>query len=157
MRFLKYNFFLLLLILVPLDCSSKFALVSSQSFSNLLVEVGKTKNEKIKGLMFVKKLTTNGLLLLYDKPKVVNIWMKNTEIPLGIIFIDNEKIIISIREGKPFSEKIISSKVPIIGVLEIPKDCIKKLNLNEGDSADWIFVNNEEKKNIRYYHCLDDY
>ena len=107
--------------------------------------------------MFVKKLTTNGLLLLYDKPKVVNIWMKNTEIPLGIIFIDNEKIIISIREGKPFSEKIISSKVPIIGVLEIPKDCIKKLNLNEGDSADWIFVNNEEKKNIRYYHCLDDY
>tara|TARA_B100000287_G_C20673230_1_gene794197 strand:- start:5730 stop:6206 length:477 start_codon:yes stop_codon:yes gene_type:complete len=157
-KILKYKIlFFYFFILVPFECFSKFALVSSNSFSHLLVEVAKTNNQKIKGLMFVKKLRTNGLLLLYDKPKVVNIWMKNTEIPLDIIFINNKKIISSIREGKPFSEKTISSKVPIIGVLEIPKDCVKKLNLNQGDRADWVFINNEEKKNIRYYHCLDDY
>ena len=75
----------------PLYSFSKEAVVSSQKFSDLLVKVAKTEEEKQKGLMFVNKLSqTNGLLLLYKKPKIVKIWMHNTQIPLDIIFINNQ-------------------------------------------------------------------
>ena len=103
-----------------------------------------------------KILKSNGLLLYYEKPKIVNIWMLNTKIRLDIIFINKEKKIISIHEGKPFSKKIISSVSPVIGVLELPFGCAKKLSLNIDSEIDWELVNKEKKKNIRYYHCLED-
>ena len=142
----------------PLSSFSKEAVVSSQKFSDLLVKVAKTEEEKQKGLMFVNKLSqTNGLLLLYKKPKIVKIWMHNTEIPLDIIFINNENKVILIRKGEPFSKKIISSITPVIGVLEIPEGCAKKLDIKVGDKTSWKIVNRTKVKNIRYYHCLDHF
>ena len=108
--------------------------------------------------MFVNKLSqTNGLLLLYKKPKIVKIWMHNTQIPLDIIFINDQKKVILIRKGKPFSKKIISSITPVIGVLEIPEGCAKKLHIKVGDKTSWRMVNRTKVKNIRYYHCLDHF
>ena len=156
-RFLSYRFFLFFLFL-PLNSFSKEALLSSQTFSDLLVKVAKNEQEKQKGLMFVNKLSqTNGLLLLYNKPKIVNIWMHNTVIPLDIIFINNHNKVILIKRGEPFSKKIISSISPVIGVLEIPKGCAKKLNIKVGDKTSWRIVSRSKAKNIRYYHCLDHF
>lgn len=108
--------------------------------------------------MFVNKLSkTNGLLLLYKKPKIVNIWMHNTKIPLDLIFINSQKKVVLIRKGEPFSKKIISSITPVIGVLEIPEGCAKKLDIKVGDKASWKIVERTNIKNIRYYHCLDDF
>ena len=108
--------------------------------------------------MLVNKLTqTNGLLLLYKKPKIVKIWMHKTQIPLDIIFINNQNKVILIRKGEPFSKKIISSIKPVIGVLEIPEGCAKKLDIEVGDKTFWRLVNQNELKNIRYYHCLDHF
>ena len=125
MRFLNCRIFLFFLLL-PLNSFSEEAVVFSEKFSDLLVKVAKTEEDKKKGLMFVNKLSqTNGLLLLYKKPKIVKIWMHNTRIPLDIIFINNQKKVILIRKGKPFSKKIISSITPVVGVLEIPEGCAK--------------------------------
>ena len=108
--------------------------------------------------MFVNKLSkTNGLLFLYKKPKIVKIWMHNTQIPLDIIFINNQNEVILIRKGEPFSKKIISSIAPVIGVLEIPEGCAKKLDIKVGDKTSWSIVNRTKLKNIRYYHCLDHF
>ena len=157
MRILNCKLFLFFL-LFPLNSFSKEALVSSQKFSDLLVKVAKTEEEKQKGLMFVNKLSqTNGLLLLYKKPKIVKIWMHNTQIPLDIIFINNQNEVILIRKGEPFSKKIISSIAPVIGVLEIPEGCAKKLDIKVGDKTSWSIVNRTKLKNIRYYHCLDHF
>ena len=157
MRFLNCRLFLFFLFL-PLNSFSKEAVVSSEKFSDLLVKVATTEEEKKKGLMFVNKLSqTNGLLLLYKKPKIVKIWMHNTRIPLDIIFINNQKKVILIRKGKPFSKKIISSITPVIGVLEIPEGCAKKIDIKVGDKASWRIVERTNVKNIRYYHCLDDF
>ena len=108
--------------------------------------------------MFVDKLSqTNGLLLLYKKPKIVKIWMHNTQLPLDIIFINDQNKVVLIRRGEPFSKKIISSITPVIGVLEIPEGCAKKLDIEVGDKTFWRVANKSEVKNIRYYHCLDHF
>ena len=133
-------------------------IVYSQTFSDLLIKVAQTEEEKKKGLMFVDKLLqTNGLLLLYKKPKIVKIWMHNTQLPLDIIFINDQNKVVLIKTGKPFSKKIISSITPVIGVLEIPEGCAKKLDIKVGDKTFWRDVNNSKVKNIRYYHCLDHF
>ena len=72
-----------------------------------------------------------------------------------IIFIDQFNKVISINYGKPFSKKIISSKVKAIAVIEIPYNCSKKLQIKKGDEIRWSKINKNKKKNIRYYHCLD--
>ena len=133
-------------------------MVFSRTFSDLLVKIAQTDEEKQKGLMFVDRLLqTNGLLLLYKKPKIVKIWMHNTQLPLDIIFINDQNKVVLIRKGKPFSKKIISSITPVIGVLEIPEGCAKKLDIKVGDKTFWRDVNNSKVKNIRYYHCLDHF
>ena len=157
MRFLISRFFLLFLFF-PLFSISKEAIVFSKTFSDLFVKVAQTKEEKQKGLMFVDKLSqTNGLLLLYKKPKVVKIWMHNTKIPLDIIFINDQNKVVLIRKGESFSKKIISSINHVIGVLEIPEGCVKKLDIKVGDKISWRVVNKTKVKNIRYYHCLDHF
>ena len=157
MRFLNCRLFLFFLLL-PLNSFSEEAVVFSEKFSDLLVKVAKTEEDKKKGLMFVNKLSqTNGLLLLYKKPKIVKIWMHNTRIPLDIIFINDQKKVILIRKGKPFSKKIISSITPVVGVLEIPEGCAKKLHIKVGDKTSWRMVTRTKVKNIRYYHCLDHF
>ena len=157
MKFLAFRTCLLLLFL-PINSISKEAIVFSKSFSDLLVKVAQTKDEKKKGLMFINKLTqTNGLLLLYKRPKIVKIWMHNTQIPLDIIFINEQNKVVLIRKGEPFSKKIISSITPVIGVLEIPEGCAEKLDINLGDKTSWRIVNKTQFKNNRYYHCLDHF
>ena len=157
MKFLDFRFCLFFLLL-PLDSFSKEAIVFSKTFSDLLVKVAQTKDEKKKGLMFINKLIqTNGMLLLYKKPKIVKIWMHNTQIPLDIIFINEQNRVVLIRKGEPFSKKIISSITPVIGVLEIPQGCAEKLDINLGDKTSWKIVNETQLKNNRYYHCLDHF
>jgi hypothetical protein len=153
-KVLRYN--LILFFFIPFQGFSQYALISSNTFSNLLVEVALSNKQKKDGLMFVEQLETNGLLLYYKAPKIVNIWMKNTLIPLDIIFIDENMEIISIKKGNPFSKDIISSEFPVIGVLEIPQGCTKKLKIKKGHITKLTFLKGK-KKNIRYYHCLDDY
>ena len=71
--------------------------------------------------------------------------------------INDQNKVVLIRRGEPFSKKIISSITPVIGVLEIPEGCAKKLDIEVGDKTFWRVANKSEVKNIRYYHCLDHF
>ncbi len=102
--------------------------------------------------MWKKKLTnTSGMLLLYQKPQIVNIWMHNTYIPLDIIFIDENYIVQNIKVGNPLSKKLIASEKKVIAVLELPKNCSKKININIGDKISWSITSLLKKKT---YYCL---
>ena len=71
------------------------------------VEVAKTQEEKSKGLQDRKSLGKNeGMLFIYDKPQTVGFWMDKTEIPLDIIFINEDEEVISVYKGKPLSKEI---------------------------------------------------
>ncbi len=72
------------------------------------VEIAETQEEKEKGLSNRKELKENeGMLFVYDKPQHLSFWMKDTEIPLDIIFISEDLEVISVHQGKPMSEDLI--------------------------------------------------
>lgn len=83
------------------------------------VSLAITEKEKEKGLQGKKKLDQNqGMLFVYDEPQTVSFWMQDTQIPLDIIFIDDEFEVISVHKGKPFDETPIAENEVLL-VLEV--------------------------------------
>lgn len=69
------------------------------------VEEAKTKEEKAKGLSDRKSLADNsGMIFYFDEPETVSFWMKDTLIPLDIIFINDDDEVISVKQGTPNDE-----------------------------------------------------
>ena len=86
------------------------------------------------GLMFVRALPAmRGMLFVHESPKPMSMWMKNTYIPLDMVFIDAQGQIQQIVEKTtPHSLDIISSKEPALAVLEIAGGEAKRLGLHPG-------------------------
>jgi uncharacterized protein len=99
------------------------------------VEVVRNDEERNRGLMHRKSLAEDaGMLFDYDPPQEVAFWMKNTLIPLDIIFIDNKGRIITIAENTtPLSLERIPSHGEARGVLEIKGGFAKKHGIKVGD------------------------
>ena len=87
-----------------------------------------------RGLMFRKTLDPwKGMLFDFGSPILARIWMKNTEIPLDILFIRADGTIESIGFGEPFSLRIVRSGIPVRAVLEILYGTAEKLGIRPGD------------------------
>jgi uncharacterized protein len=99
------------------------------------VEVMRTDEERAKGLMFRKELPEGrGMLFDFTPEQNVSMWMKNTLIPLDMIFIQSDGRILRIAENTEVqSEKIIPSGGPVRGVLEVIAGTAKKLGIKPGD------------------------
>ena len=98
-------------------------------FYNLLVAT--TEEEKERGLMGIEELPDNeGMLFDYsDEPQAeLSFWMKNVDIPLDIIFINQDGIVISVKQGIPNSEEYITEDSEFIS-------CVIELNANSGVKA----------------------
>jgi uncharacterized membrane protein (UPF0127 family) len=86
------------------------------------------------GLMFVRSLPPmRGMLFVHESPKQLSMWMKNTYIPLDMVFIDAHGLIRQIIEQTtPHSLATISSKEPALAVLEIAGGEARRLGLHPG-------------------------
>jgi len=84
--------------------------------------------------MFVRALPDlRGMLFIHPAPQPISMWMKNTYIPLDMVFIDARgRIQQIIEQTKPHSLDIIRSKDPALAVLEIAGGEAKKLGLHPG-------------------------
>ena len=83
------------------------------------VKEAKTEEEKMKGLQDIESLPENeGMLFYYDSPQDVAYWMKDTKIPLDIVFINDDEEVISVKQGKPLSEDLIEED-GVLYVLEV--------------------------------------
>lgn len=102
---------------------------------HFIVSIADTPNKRAQGLMFVDDLPQNyGMLFEFDSEQVVNMWMKNTKIPLDMIFIDKNNKIAHIKQNAaPESLKIISSEKLVKKVLEINGGKVEELGINVGD------------------------
>ena len=96
------------------------------------VEVVKSQKGQELGLMYRKKLEKKtGMLFIFKKEKKATFWMKNTYIPLDIIFIKKNGKIDSINfNTKPLDTKRIKSKNKIVAVLEINAGEAKQFNFD---------------------------
>lgn len=84
------------------------------------VEVARTEEEKEIGLSNIEYLPDDeGMLFIYDTPQEVGFWMKDTLIPLDIIFINDEEEVISVHQGIPNDETPIIED-DVLYVLEVP-------------------------------------
>ena len=93
-----------------------------------------TPQRQAQGLMFVRSLPDlRGMLFAYPQPKAISMWMKNTYIPLDMVFINTDGHIQQIVEQTtPHSLDIIRSKDPALAVLEIAGGEAKRLGLHAG-------------------------
>ena len=90
------------------------------------------------GLMFVRWLPhDHGMLFPQAAPQVMTMWMKNTLIPLDMLFIDAQGRIVYIRENTtPESQDLISTPTPVKAVLELAGGVCARLGIHVGDRVE---------------------
>ena len=103
------------------------------------VEVARSAEEQSRGLMFRQQLgPAEGMLFPLEPPRVAGFWMRNTLIPLDMIFIRGDGSIARIaRRTTPRSEATVSSGEPVAAVLEIAGGRSDSLGIREGDRVRW--------------------
>lgn len=103
------------------------------------VEVARSIEQQQNGMMNRASLAPDrGMLFPYAPPQAVSFWMKNTLIPLDLIFISPGGRILRIEENAvPYSLDQIPSGGPIEAVLELAGGRSAELGLKPGDRVDW--------------------
>ena len=98
------------------------------------VELAVTPEEQSRGLMFRKDLRPDsGMLFVNSGDEIRFFWMKNTYIPLDILFINSRNEVKHVHYGaKPFDETSISSQYPVQYVLEVNADRARKCTIRQG-------------------------
>jgi uncharacterized protein len=103
------------------------------------VEVASTPEEQARGLMFRERLAPDaGMIFPMAPPRFASFWMKNTVIPLDMIFIRADGTIATIAaETTPYSLDPVSSGEPVAAVLEIAGGRAAELGIAEDDRVEW--------------------
>ena len=93
-----------------------------------------SNEQKAYGLMNLRKLDAKyGMIFIFHEPRIINMWMKNTYIPLDMIFIDEHNKIVKIQKNtEPHSLKIISSGIKASKTLEINANLSDKFKIKIG-------------------------
>ena len=114
---------------VPLEIETRGGPVA------FMVEVAQTPAQQMRGLMFRDEVPpSTGMIFLYDRPRLISMWMKNTPTSLDMLFIDEAGVIRTIEAATvPFSETVISSRGPMTAVLEILAGEAERLGIEVGD------------------------
>lgn len=144
-------FLLLLLVVVEQAFDYGTQPLSSVCLKNncFNVQIAETFWEQRHGLMFVKHLPADeGMLFVYDNEGIFSFWMKNTLIPLDIIWINSEKEVVFISENtQPCQSEsecfIIDPGKKAQYVLEINGGLVEKIGLRVGDKVS-VNINNPE-------------
>ncbi|MBZ7921552.1 DUF192 domain-containing protein [Ensifer adhaerens] len=108
---------------------------ANRKVHELTVELAVDPDQREQGLMFRRSMAPDhGMLFDFGETRRVMMWMKNTYLPLDMLFIDNKGVVRTIREDAvPFSEAIIDSGEPVAFVLELNAGTVKRLGIRAGD------------------------
>lgn len=108
---------------------------SGDTLAELDIEISDNDYERETGLMYRKELAEDqGMLFIFEQEEPRGFYMKNTNIPLDLIFLNKNKVIVNIAENaQPHSMETILSEVPAMYVLEINAGLARKWNLQKGN------------------------
>jgi hypothetical protein len=96
--------------------------------------IADNNERRARGLMFVTKLDADaGMLFIYDRPQSISMWMKNTKIPLDMLFVAaNGRIMRVAEHTEPESLTTIESGSDVVGVVELNAGTAAKLHIKAG-------------------------
>ena len=99
------------------------------------VELALTPTQRAHGLMFRESLADDhGMLFDFGAPQPVAMWMRNTYIPLDMLFIRGDgQIARIIRDAQPLSDTVLDFGEPVRAVLELRGGVTAKLGIQPGD------------------------
>ena len=99
------------------------------------IELASTEDQLSQGLMFRKNLAADaGMLFDFGRPRQVTMWMKNTLIPLDMLFMDRTGQVIYIEQyAVPGTLQPRGPSDPVLGVLEVAAGTARRLGLHAGD------------------------
>ena len=107
----------------------------AQVVQKLSVEIAQSENEMEYGLMFRQTMPPDhGMIFIFPYPRRIQMWMKNTFLPLDMVFFDtNQKIVAIAASARPQDETIIDPGMDAKFVLEINAGTAAKWGLKQGD------------------------
>jgi hypothetical protein len=116
----------------------------SGSGETLRLEVARTRDEIRTGLMNRSDLQVDGMLFVMPREETQRFWMKNTLIPLDMVFLDSQRRVINVEKayppepGTPDSElKRYRSEEPAKYVVELEMNSTEELGVGKGDRLSW--------------------
>ena len=99
----------------------------------LIVEIAASPQQLERGLMYRRMLPENrGMLFIFDAPKILRFWMKNTYLPLSIAFINADGVIVNITDMKPKTTNIHDSAAPAKFALEVNQGWFRRNSIGPG-------------------------
>ncbi|MFB0612760.1 DUF192 domain-containing protein [Aurantiacibacter poecillastricola] len=111
---------------------------SGEETYTFLSEVADTPEAQARGLMFRTEMGPDeGMIFPYEPAQSLSFWMRNTVLPLDIIFIGPDGRILNIAEGVPYNEESVHSDGPAIAVLELNRGRAQELGIGPGDLVEW--------------------
>lgn len=145
---IKKSIFIILITLIILGCQqntfdiSQYETTTTQiNQTEIQLAIADTLEFQAQGFMNVTKIPENeGMLFVYESPAPRSFWMKNTLLPLDIIFLNQNKEIINIHHNTPPCKEIdpeqtscpsYLSSGPSQFIIELPSPQAEKLNLQE--------------------------
>ncbi len=128
---------------IPFTKQGGELLFISQSTSDTLaiidIELADDEQKRARGLMYRNSMPEDaGMLFIHDSEQIQGFWMKNTYIPLDIIFVDSNKNIITIHPNTtPLKEWNYASVAPALYVVEVNAGFCNRNNILTGDRIEF--------------------
>ena len=114
---------------------------SGEELTIIDIELAQSEEQRQRGLMWRRSMDEDqGMLFLMDSLAPQSFWMLNTYIPLDIIYVDENKQIVTIAENtEPENRDPIPSGAPALYVLEVNAGFTRRHRINPGDRLEWTF------------------
>jgi uncharacterized membrane protein (UPF0127 family) len=115
--------------------TSHLMIVSATGPRRFNVEIAETPAQMEQGLMFRRSLAPDaGMLFDFKQPTVATMWMRNTLIPLDMLFVDQHGLIVNIAQrAVPESDQTIAAAAPVRVVIELNGGTAERLGIQPGD------------------------
>lgn len=117
--------------------SSELTILSASGPHRFKVELAETPAQMTQGLMFRTSLPPDaGMLFDYKEPTAATMWMRNTLIPLDMLFVDAQGRIVNIHQrAVPESLDLIAAAAPVRAVIELNGGTASRLGIRPGDQV----------------------
>lgn len=131
---MKYVITVVLAFVAVVGCAGGDTYELEIGSASLEVEVAASAEERALGLMFRESLDEHaGMLFVFEESAIRAFYMRNTQIPLSIAYIDERFVIREIHDMEPFSLESIVSSNPAMYALELNQGAFERLGIEPGD------------------------